>query len=123
MSNIEYCLYQRNTAPLYAQIERLDPTQRFKVTVTPWKSKRSLAQNKWVRGYAKDLGKHLGYEPDEMYEILMYKFNPLFITDKETSEVIRLPGHFSSLKTDAAAEVQNEIQRWASGLGFYWDGQ
>lgn len=118
---IKHIIYANNQASLIDKINRLDPTERYLCEIKPHKSQRSLAQNKWARAYAKDLGAHLGYEPDEMYEILMYKFNPVFITDKETGEQIRLAGHFSKLRTNEAAEVQDKIQRWSAGLGFFWD--
>lgn len=118
---IKFTIYGSNHASLIKRIESLDPTEKFSCEIKPHKSQRTLAQNKWARAYAKDLGKHLGYEPDEMYELLMYKFNPVFLTDKETGEQIRMAGHFSKLKTDEAAEVQDKIIRWASELGFFWD--
>ena len=118
---IRFVIYGNNKPSLYKQIEALDPTIKHVAEIKPYKSKRSLEQNRWVRGYAKDLGQHLGYEADEMYELLMYKFNPLFIVDKETGEQIRMAGHFSSLKTDVAADVQDQIQRWGGNLGFYWN--
>lgn len=118
---IKYILLGGNHANLIKQIEQLDPTVKHVCDIKPYKSQRSLEQNKWVRGFAKDLGAHLGYEADEMYELLMYKFNPRFITDKSTGEQIRTAGSFSGLKTDEAAEVQDKIQRWAGDLGFFWD--
>lgn len=113
--------YFSNLDNLTAWLRRLDPTKVWEVSVREWKSKRSLEQNRWIRGFATDLGAFLGYEPDEMYDVLMYKFNPNFVTDKDTGDQIRLAGHFSKLDTAKAAEVQDAVQRWAADMGFYWE--
>jgi hypothetical protein len=118
--NIEYCLFQNNHDALIAKLKHLDPTKRFKVEVKPFKSKRTLQQNKWIRAYASAFGKHFGYEADFAYDILMYKFNPVFTTDLEGNE-IRKGGHFSSLDTQKAAEVQDAVLRYGIEHGFYWD--
>jgi hypothetical protein len=119
--NINFILYGNNQQGLINKLNLVPPTEKHLVTVKPYKSQRSLQQNKWIRTYATDLGKHLGYEPNEMYDILMYKFNPVFrmIDGKE----IQMPGHFSDLKTDEAADVQDRVQRWAATLGFFWEGE
>lgn len=118
---IKFILYASNYPSLFKQIQALPPTVKHVVTVKEYKSQRSLEQNRWVRGFARDLGNHLGYEEREMYDILMYEHNPVYIFRKDTGEVIRLAGHFSDLKTDEAAEVQDKIQRWAANMGFFWE--
>ena len=117
----EFTVYANNLPALVERLSKLDVTVKYKVTVSEWKAQRSLEQNKWIRKFATEFGKHLGYQHDEMYELLMYKFNPIFITDKETGEQIKMPGHFSKLKTNEAAEVQNQVLIWAESLGFFWD--
>jgi hypothetical protein len=107
---------------LISRIKQLDPTKRWQVSVKPYKSKRTLAQNDWARGYARKASKHFGYTPDEMYDILMFKHNPIFVTDKDSGEVIRMPGSFSKLDTKEAAEVQEAIIQFGAEHGFYLDG-
>lgn len=127
MSNIEYCLHQRNNAPLYAQLERLDPTQRFKVTVTPWKSKRSLEQNKLLWEFFTGFAAHVGYEGkqeiEDLKQMVTLKLNPKIVTDKATGEVIQLPPETSKMNTKDFSEMMDKVIRYASGLGFYWEGQ
>jgi hypothetical protein len=112
---------------LYQKIERLDPTKDWVANFEVKKSKRSIPQNKWMRGFAADFGAHLGYSTDEAYELLMYKFCPEFIVDPETGEEIRKPGHFSKKQdgtprdTKEAAEIQEAVLMWAASLGFVWD--
>ena len=117
-----------NRAYLIDKINKLDPTKVWEVVIRERKSKRSLEQNRWMRGFATDLGEYLGYTPDACYEVLMFKFCPEFITDPETGAEIRIPGHFGKKQdgtprnTKEAAEIQEAVQTWAaSELGFYWE--
>jgi hypothetical protein len=119
--NLTYVLYGNNDENLIKQIKSVDPTVRHQVTITPHKSKRTLEQNKWVRKFAAEFGKQFGYDPDEAYDLLMYKCNASYVTDKFTGEEIRLPGHFSKHKTDTGAEVQERMIQFGIGIGFYFD--
>jgi hypothetical protein len=116
-----------NRGMLGARINSLDPTRQWVCNITEKKSRRSNEQNKWMRGFAKAYGEELGYSQDDMYDILMYKFCPEFVTDPETKAEIRKPGHFSKLQdgtprcTKDAADIQDAVQRWAGDLGFVWD--
>jgi hypothetical protein len=122
-----YHITPQNLSFLVQKMERLDPHKRWVCNVTEKKSRRSNEQNKWMRGFAADFGAHFGYSPDESYELLMYKFCPEFITDPETQEEIRKPGHFSKKQdgtprdTKEAAEIQEAVLMWAASLGFVWD--
>ena len=118
MSNIEYCLHQRNNAPLYAQIERLDPTQRFKVTVTPWKSKRSLEANKRYWALINGFGKHIGYNQDEMHEICRFKFLRNLI--ELEGEKIPVLQSTTKLNVSDFTDYMTAIERWAQSLGFFF---
>lgn len=118
-----------NRQSLYAKIGQLDPMRIWLVNVTEAKSKRSIEQNKWIRGFAADFGKHFGYRPDEAYQLLMFKFCPEFFIDPETGNEVRMPGHFSKKQdqsprtTKEAAEIQEYIIEWACSLGFIWEAQ
>jgi hypothetical protein len=122
-----FIITANNRQQAIEQIKRLDLTQQWEMCISPRKSKRSLEQNSWMRGFASDLGKHLGYSPDDMYDLLMYKFCPEYIRDPVTKEDIRKPGHFSKKQdgtprnTKEAADVQDAVQRWAEELGFVWE--
>lgn len=113
-------VYYNNKEQLFAKINQLDPTRKWSVSVIEWKHKRSLQQNKWIRAYAADFGKHFGYDADFAYDLLMYKFNPVFKTDLDGNE-IRVGGHFSKLNTKEAAEVQEAILIYSHEHGFFWD--
>ena len=117
---IKFIIYGDNKKQFIQKVNELDPTVRWQATITEYKSKRTNDQNKWLRAYAKAFGDNFGYEPDEAYDMLMYKHNPVFIVDKESGEEIRTCGHFSKLNTKQAAEVQEAILRYGEQLGFFW---
>lgn len=110
-----------NLPYLFAKISALDLSLGYVISAKIRKSTRSIEQNNWARGYARDSSSYFGYTPDEMYDTLMYKHNPKFVIDKETGESIRMPGSFSKLNTADAAKVQEQIEIWGSSMGFYWD--
>lgn len=118
---LEYDLTPYNIDNFFSKVKTLDLTRIWHVSIREKKSKRSLAQNKWARKYAAEFGKRIGYDPDEAYDLLMYKCNPVFKTDPQTGNEIRLAGHFSSLNTKEAADVQELIVRFGIAMGFYWE--
>ena len=118
---IKFIIYGNNKAAFIQKVNELNPIVRYSATIVEYKSKRSDEQRKWSRKYAAEWGKHVGYEADEAYQLLMYVHNPKFIVNKETGEEIRMPGHFSDLNTKEAAEVQEAILRHGESMGFFWD--
>ena len=118
---MNFILTANNFNGLITALRRLDPTKQWIVKAVERKSQRTLQQNKWVRKFALEWGKHVGYEADEAYDILMYKCNPIFIIDPITKEEIRLAGHFSKLDTKDGAECQERIIRFGEEQGFIFD--
>jgi hypothetical protein len=116
----EFTLTATNRDQLYQKLSRLDPDVLWQVSVKERKSQRTLSQNDWARKFARDFGKHFGYDADFAYDMLMYKFNPIFKYDPEGNE-IRLGGSFSKLNTAEAAEVQEKMLRYGLDNGFYWN--
>lgn len=78
-----------------------------------------MSQNDWMRKFARDFGAHFGYDADFAYAMLMYKFNPSFITID--GKEVRIPGHFSKLTKKEAAAVQDNCIRYGIDNGFYWE--
>lgn len=115
-----FTLTAHNRDVFCEKVHSLDPTRLYDFEWREKKSKRTLAQNDWARKYARDFGKHFGYDADFAYDMLMYKFNPVFTHDLEGNE-IRTPGHFSKLETAQAAEVQDMMLRYGLENGFYWN--
>jgi hypothetical protein len=122
-----FALTKQNLPYLLPKLEQAAEEGGMEVIIRERKSKRSNDQNRWMRGFAADFGKHFGYDPDSAYELLMFKFCPEFIVDPETNEELRMAGHFSkkqdgsSRSTKEAAEIQDAVQVWAANLGFVWE--
>lgn len=118
--NIEYCLFQNNHEPLFAKLKSQDPTRRFKVTVQPWKSKRSIEQNSRLWALYEALGKHIGDDADSIHELMGFKFlRNLKTVNGESIEVIKST---TKLNTAEMADYQDSIERWAASIGFYFEG-
>ena len=89
-----FVITPQNKPHAIAHIERLDPTKQWEMIIRERKSKRSLEQNKWMRGFAKDAGEYFGYDADRFYEMLMFKFCPEYIVNLDTGEEVMKPVHF-----------------------------
>jgi len=80
---------------------------------------RSNPQNRYYWGVVIDvLSKELGYEPEEMHDILKYKFNKGDVRVKDESFSLGLST--TKLDTQGFAMYLDNIIRWASiDLGIY----
>jgi hypothetical protein len=101
-----------------AHLKRLEGKAVF-VSVEPMHGRRSLQQNAYYWGViVKTLANELGYLPDDMHEILKYKFNPkqAFIEGKEMT----YGGSTRVLSTLEFRNYNDAIKTWAaSELGIY----
>jgi len=115
---IEFTLNATNREQLFARIIALDPTRLWQVSIAERKSKRSSEQNRRLWGLIyKDFGKHLGLDVDEVHQLCGYKFlRYQKEVNGKTEEFIK-----STTKLDVSemAEYQDNIERWAAGLGCY----
>lgn len=118
--NIEYCLHQNNHDALFGKLKSLDPTQRWKVAVTRWKSKRSLEQNSRYWKLITELANYTGDDKDRMHDLMGYKFLREVVTVKG-EEIWRIKST-TELNTAQMAEYQDSIERWAHEIGFYFEG-
>ena len=115
-----FSLSPGNLPNLIAKLNQLDLSLGYVVTAKLRNSTRTIAQNNWARKYARDFGTHFGYDADFAYDMLMYKFNPIFKADPEGNE-IRIGGSFSKLNTAEAAIVQDNMLRYGVENGFVFD--
>jgi hypothetical protein len=118
---INYTITASNRDSFFEQVKKLDPTVLWEATIVERRSKLSAQQRKWARKFAAEFGKQIGYDPDEAYDLLMYKCNPVFKVDPVTQEEIRLPGHLTPKDTKIGAEVQERMIRFGESLGFYFE--
>ena len=115
----EFIISEQNKPYAKAKIDQLDcSATRYVMTIRERKSKRSIEQNSRYWKLLTELGKHLGYSPDEMHDICRFKFmrNAIEINGE------RLPLLKSSTKltTKEMAEYQEAIEIWAGKLGYYF---
>lgn len=84
-----------------------------------FKSKRSNSQNDLYWAMLKELGDYTGYADLELHDMFRFKY----LSEKKTvagSEIYAIKST-TSLNTDQFAEYIHDIQRFAIGLGFYFD--
>lgn len=108
-----------NRAYLIEKINKLDPTKVWEVTVRERKSKRSLEQNSRYWSLLTDLGRHLGYEAEELHDALRFKF--LRQRVEIGDEALPLMKSTTKLSVEEMNEYMEAIERWAATLGWVWE--
>lgn len=123
MAKFEYCLFGNNRAGLDAQLSKLDPTRRWKITAVEWKAQRSIEQNKLLWDYFTDFGAHVGYEGkqeiEDLKQMVTMKLHPKIVTNPITKNVVHLPPETSKMDTKEFSEMMDKIIRYTASLGFY----
>jgi hypothetical protein len=117
--NITYIIYGNNQAGLINKLQSLDPTVKHEITIRVWKSKRSGEQNSRYWALLTGLGKHIGYEADEMHDIVRFKFMRNAIEIE--GEKLPLLKSTTKLTTADMAELQDKIERWGHNLGYFFE--
>jgi len=103
---------------LLKRLAQLDPTIRWSIKASPFKSTRSTEQNSRLWKLYTELGAYIGHSPDEVHQLCGYKFlRELKTVNGEAVEVIKST---TKLNTKDMAEYQENIERWASEIGFVW---
>ena len=114
-----FTLTNNNLPALIAKLKQLDVTQKWDVTVKPWKSKRSIDQNSRYWKLITELGAHFGYEADEMHQLMGYKFLRYEkIVGARRREFITST---TKLSTKEMADYQDKIDRFAAQHGFIFE--
>lgn len=72
--------------------------------------RRSLPQNRLMWMWFACIGQDTGQSVDDIHDYYAYKFLPRYITDLETGSQVRVPGHTSTLTTEAFTEFLNQVQ-------------
>jgi hypothetical protein len=114
-----FTLTPQNKPFLISRIEKLDPTVQWEVVIRQKKSKRTLEQNSRLWDLYGAIGDYLGEDKDAVHELMGYKFlRELKTVGGETVETIKST---TKLNTKQMAEYQENIERWAAGIGFVWE--
>ena len=72
--------------------------------------RRSLPQNRLMWMWFACIGQDTGQSVDSIHDYYAYKFLPRYITELETGAQVRVPGHTSTLTTEAFTEFLNQVQ-------------
>ena len=101
------------------QIGELDLSKQWDIEVKEFKSNRSTAQNKRYWRLINELGSFLGYEPEEMHQMMKYKYLS-YRQEMLGDEMVVIPTT-SQLTIKEFIEYCNNVERFAVGLGFTLD--
>jgi len=105
----------KNSAAISA-LGKLDPNQDWKITIEEWDYKRSIDQNKRYWELLTEIGKHLGYNPNEMHALMAYKY--LAYKDSILNEEVTVIPSTTSLTIKEFGNYMNNVENFASSLGF-----
>jgi len=113
---MKFTLTKSNIDNFINKIKNLDFTKLWRVEVNEYKHNRSIEQNKRLWKLYTALGDYFGYTPEEMHELLKFKF---LSEEKEIkNEKVTHIKSTATLNTEEMAEYQKQIQWWASQYGF-----
>lgn len=109
----------KNSAAISA-IGKLDPHKDWKISIEEWDYKRSIDQNKRYWELLTEVGKHLGYNPNEMHALMAYKY--LAYKDSILNEEVTVIPSTTSLSVKEFSSYMANIESFAENLGFNFNG-
>jgi len=101
------------------QIGELDLSKPWEIEVKPFSFNRSVQQNKKYWALIGELGSFLGYEEQEMHELMKYKFLS-YKQEMLGDEMVVVPST-SKLTVKEFVEYLNKVENFAISLGFQVD--
>lgn len=114
-----FTLSPSNRSSLIDKINHLDPTRLWVCNIVEKKSKRSVDQNSRLWKLYTELGNHIGLEPDELHQLMGYKFlRYQKDVNGKTEEFIKST---TKLTTADMANYQDSIERWGAEAGFVFE--
>jgi hypothetical protein len=115
-------LTKSNLPALTAKLQDLMDFQsdkQWQVVIQERNSDRSLEQNARLWDLYTSIGNHLGYTPDEMHDLMGYKF--LLVVKYVGLDKITKIRSTTDLSVKEMADYQMKIESFASNLGWSWD--
>lgn len=117
----QWHITENNLPNLIEKLSQLNFSKKWVVTITESKDKRSVDQNDRLWALYKSIGDHVGYTPDQVHDIMGYKFLRKQKTiNNKTVEIIRST---TNLSIKEMAQYQESVELWAGQLGWSWDEQ
>ena len=110
---------QHNRQNLIDKINALDLSTQWVCDVKPKQLQRSNEQNRRLWELYTALGHHIGLMPDEVHQLMGYKF--LRYQKEVNSEVEEFIKSTTKLTTKEMAEYQEAIERLGAEWGFFFE--
>jgi len=93
--------------------------KQWQVVIQERNSDRSLEQNARLWDLYTSIGNHLGYTPDEMHDLLGYKY--LLQVKYVGLDKITKIRSTTDLSVKEMTDYQMKVESFASNLGWSWD--
>ncbi len=107
---------QRNVVDKIPEALAYFEDNTVEVIIRKKRSRRSDQQNRYWWAIVTILSKELGYEKNEMHEILKFKFLQKEKHDENSGEVYQYIGSTAKLNKMEFADMTSELIRWAAGM-------
>ena len=92
--------------------------KRVEIKISKLGASRTTQQNRYLHVIIKILADYLGYDKDEMKEMIKYKFLLKTKVIEETGEELEYVGKTSKLNKEEFSELVEGMKRWsAEGFG------
>ena len=112
---MRFSLTKHNLGSLIQKLKELDFTKMWKVEIKEGKHSRSADQNKYLWHLYRILGDYLGYEPEEIHELLTYRY---LREEKEIkNETVIVITRTSTLNTEEFNEYIRQVKFFAYEYG------
>lgn len=112
---MRFSLTKHNLNSFIDKLRKLDFSKMWKVEVKEGKLTRSVDQNKYLWHIYRILGDYLGYDPEEMHELLTYRY---LREEKEVkAEKIIVIARTSTLNTEEFNNYIKQVKFFANTYG------
>ena len=112
---MRFSLTKHNLTNLIQKLKELDYSKMWKIEIKEGKHNRSVDQNKYLWHIYRILGDHLGYDPEELHELLTYRY--LREEKKIAEETIIVIARTSTLNTKEFNEYIEQVKFFAYEYG------
>lgn len=113
-SNVKEGRLQKNISELISKEIKYFEGKRVQITIQKQRSTRSNRQNRLFHLYVDIMRRELGYDFEEMKDIIKYKFLLKERVHEETGEVFKYLGKTSELSKSEFSDLVTDLIRWAS---------
>ena len=114
-----FSLSKTNLPYLIAKLQALDLSLGYVVSAKIRTTSRSIEQNSRLWKLYNALGLYIGEHQDKVHDLMTWKF--LRYQDTIGGESVELIKSTTKLSTKEMGIYQDQIEEWATTIGFYFD--